>query len=170
VTLIAPAALMLFMGEEWGATSPFPFFCDFKGDLADAVRNGRRKEFAWAYEKYGNDVPDPLAESTVRSAVLDWSAREQDPGRTRLALVRDLLAVRHREITPRLVRARFGDASVAGKLLTAHWRMGDGRALRLAANLSDQDVTEARQPTGRLIWGDAPPGSMAAWSVRWYIG
>jgi maltooligosyltrehalose trehalohydrolase len=169
VTLIAPAAPMLFMGEEWGATSPFPFFCDFKGDLADAVRNGRRKEFAWAFEKYGNDIPDPLAESTMRSAVLDWSALDRDPGHKRLALVQDLLAVRHREITPRLVAARFGDARVANKLLTAHWRMGDGSTLRLAANLSDRDVTHT-PTTGRLIWGNASTDRIPPWSVRWHIG
>ena len=60
ITLLAPMPPMLFMGEEWGSKTPFPFFCDFKGDLADAVRKGRREEFAWAYEKYGDEVPDPL--------------------------------------------------------------------------------------------------------------
>ena len=42
----SPAGPMLFMGEEWGATEPFPFFCDFDADLAEAVREGRRQEFA----------------------------------------------------------------------------------------------------------------------------
>jgi len=37
---------MIFMGEEWDAQQPFPFFCDFDGDLAEAVREGRREEFA----------------------------------------------------------------------------------------------------------------------------
>ena len=55
---------MLFMGEEWGSKTPFPFFCDFKGDLADAVRKGRRSEYAWAYAKYGDEVPDPLDAAT----------------------------------------------------------------------------------------------------------
>ena len=58
---------MLFMGEEWGSKAPFPFFCDFAGDLAEAVRNGRRKEFAGAYAKYGNEIPDPLDPSTFHS-------------------------------------------------------------------------------------------------------
>ena len=49
VTLLAPAPPLMFMGDEWGARRPFPFFCDFQGELADAVRNGRRKEFAEAY-------------------------------------------------------------------------------------------------------------------------
>ena len=55
---------MLFMGEEWGSKAPFPFFCDFGGDLADAVRKGRRSELAWAYAEYGDEVPDALAPST----------------------------------------------------------------------------------------------------------
>ncbi|KTT68317.1 hypothetical protein SB18R_24205 [Pseudomonas oryzihabitans] len=98
---------MLFMGEEWGATTPFPFFCDFNGDLANAVRAGRRREFAWAYAKYGDEIPDPLIDETMQSAVLDWAALDHDPARAGLALVRDLLAVRRREITPRLPRGKL---------------------------------------------------------------
>ena len=86
---------MLFMGEEWGSKTPFPFFCDFKGDLADAVRKGRRREFAWAYAKYGDEVPDPLdaIDVSIRGARLG-RARDQAAGRKRLALVRELLAIR----------------------------------------------------------------------------
>ncbi|MBR1201611.1 MULTISPECIES: malto-oligosyltrehalose trehalohydrolase [unclassified Bradyrhizobium] len=170
VTLIAPTTPMLFMGEEWGATTPFPFFCDFKGGLANAVRAGRRKEFAWAYAKYGDDIPDPLAEATVRSAVLDWAALGHDPARARLALVRDLLAVRRREITPRLIGVRFGGDRVTGDLLTAHWRMGDGRTLWLTANLSDRDITGAAEPKGTAIWGGALSSDLPGWAVRWHIG
>src|SRR5262249_14239860 len=94
VMLLAPIPPLLFMGEEWGPTQPFPFFCDFSGDLAEAVRRGRRSEFAEAYERLGSEWPDPLAEETFRSAVLDWSAREREPHARRLALVRRLLAVR----------------------------------------------------------------------------
>ena len=46
VYLLAPQIPMLFMGEEWGAASPFPFFCDFSGELAEVVRKGRREEFS----------------------------------------------------------------------------------------------------------------------------
>ena len=66
ITLLAPMIPMLFMGEEWGSKAPFPFFCDFEGDLAEAVRQGRRREFAGAYAKYGDEVPDPLEPSTFR--------------------------------------------------------------------------------------------------------
>ena len=67
-------------------------------------------------------------------------------GRRRLALVQELLAIRRREIVPRLAGATFGDAQAADNgLLTAHWRMGDGTTLSLIANLSP---TCDRQSTG----------------------
>jgi malto-oligosyltrehalose trehalohydrolase len=172
VTLLAPTVPMLFMGEEWGERAPFPFFCDFHGDLAEAVRKGRRKEFEGAYAKYGDEIPDPLDQSTVQSAVLDWSALETEPGRKRLALVQELLAIRRREIVPRIAAARFSEAHAAGSgLLTASWHMGDGTSLRLLANLSGHDITHASGETaGTLIWGSALGDSMPAWSVRWHIG
>jgi maltooligosyltrehalose trehalohydrolase len=171
ITLIAPAVPMLFMGDEWGSKRPFPFFCDFQGDLAGAVRQGRRREFAGAYAKYGNDIPDPLEPESARSARLDWEARDQEPARKRLALVKRLLAIRTDEIVPRLAGASFGDAQANNGLLTAHWRMGDGKRLSLSANLSDCEIVTAQNETrGTLIWGDALNASMPAWSVRWHIG
>ena len=73
VLLLAPAIPMLFMGEEWGTRTPFPFFCDFAGDLANAVRKGRRSEYAWGYAEFGDEVPDALVESTFQSVRLDWN-------------------------------------------------------------------------------------------------
>jgi malto-oligosyltrehalose trehalohydrolase len=173
ITLLAPMVPMLFMGEEWGSRAPFPFFCDFQDDLAEAVRKGRRKEFAGAYAKYGDEIPDPLDEKTVQSAVLDWNALETGPGRQRLALVRALLAIRRQEIVPRLATVRFGEAHATGNgLLTANWHIGGGTTLlRLKANLSDRDTTHASAETaGTPIWGSALGDSMPAWSVRWHIG
>ena len=172
VLLIAPHIPMLFMGEEWGSTVPFPFFCDFGGDLADAVRKGRRVELAWAYAEYGDEVPDALAASTRDSAVLDWDKREAPAGRKRLTLVRELLRTRKQQIVPRLAGAAFGKAQVADDgLLTADWRMGDGVTLRLLANLSDQTNSHAPgAPAGTLIWGSELGGSVPPWTVLWRIG
>ena len=163
---------MLFMGEEWGSKAPFPFFCDFEGDLAEAVRQGRRKEFSAAYAKYGDEIPDPLDQSTLQSAVLDWDARNEAAGRHRLALVRDLLAIRRREIIPRLAGAAFGEADAADNgLLTASWHMGDGTTLSLLANLSDRDIPRpGRESKGTLIWGSELSGSIPPWSVFSRIG
>jgi maltooligosyltrehalose trehalohydrolase len=171
ITLLAPMIPMLFMGEDWGASAPFPFFCDFQGHLADAVRNGRRKEFAGAYAKYGDEVPDPLDEATFQSTMLDWNARNLPKAHRRLTLVRDLLSIRRREIVPRLSGARFGDASAGDNgLLSANWRMGDGALLQLLANLSDQAIDIQSKMTGTKIWGDDLSDAISPWGVHWHIG
>jgi maltooligosyltrehalose trehalohydrolase len=172
VLLLAPAIPMLFMGEEWGTRTPFPFFCDFAGDLANAVRKGRRSEYAWAYAEFGDEVPDALVESTFQSARLDWNERGEPPAKRRLTLVRELLAIRQREIVPRLSGAAFGDAkAIDGGLLTAHWRMGDGATLSLLANLSDRMVSHTSDDSrGTLLWGSELSDSVPPWSVHWRVG
>jgi maltooligosyltrehalose trehalohydrolase len=171
ITLLAPMIPMLFMGEEWGSTAPFPFFCGFHGELAEAVRKGRRKEFAEAYARFGDEVPDPLDEATFRSAVLDWNGRDLPKARQRLALVRELLSVRRRDIVPRLDGARFGDASAGDNgLLSATWQMGDGTWLCLLANLSDQPIAAQGPMTGTKLWGGDLSGVLSPWSVHWHIG
>ncbi len=95
VLLLSPRLPLLFMGEEYGETNPFPFFCDFQSpDLIDAVRKGRKAEFA--YFGWQDEVPDPFDPSTRGSAVLSWSWT--DPVRAGLRrLYHDLLRLR-REI------------------------------------------------------------------------
>jgi len=172
ITLLAPMIPMLFMGEEWGSKTPFPFFCDFEGDLAEAVRKGRRKEYAWAYAKYGDQVPDALDRSTFQFAVIDWESRNVATGQTRLALVQELLSTRRREIVPRLAGAAFCDARAADNgLLTARWRMGDGATLRLLANLSPSEIAhKRRETTGTSIWGGETGELIPPWSAFWRIG
>jgi maltooligosyltrehalose trehalohydrolase len=172
VTLLAPMMPMLFMGEEWGSKVPFPFFCDFQGALADAVRQGRRHEYRWAYERYGNEVPNPLDAATFQSAKLDWQACESGTRARRLALVRELLTIRRQHVAPKLANAAFGDARAEDNgLLTASWRMGDGATLRLVANLSSTEIAhEVGEPTGVAIWGGEPEKLLPAWSVFWRIG
>jgi malto-oligosyltrehalose trehalohydrolase len=171
ITLLAPMVPMLFMGEEWGSKAPFPFFCDFEGDLAEAVRNGRRKEFAGAYAKYGDEIPDPLDPLTFQSAMLDWESLNGQAGRKRLALVQRLLAIRQREIVPRLAGTSFGKADAEDNgLLTADWRMGDGATLRLLANLSAGEIAHGQgETTGTPIWGDETSALIPPWSVFWRL-
>jgi maltooligosyltrehalose trehalohydrolase len=169
ITLLTPTIPMLFMGEEWGSKVPFPFFCDFKGGLAEAVRKGRRDEYAWAYEKFGSDVPDPLSEATFRSAILDWDARGGS-GRGRLALVRELLTIRRCHIMPRLAGARFGEARLADDgTLKANWNLGDDARLLLTANPSDRTIAvQSSETRGTTIWGK-PGDAMKPWSVIWRL-
>jgi malto-oligosyltrehalose trehalohydrolase len=172
VTLLAPMPPLMFMGEEWGARTPFPFFCDFHGGLAEAVRKGRRAEFEEAYARLGDAVPDPLDERTFASAKLDWQERDSERGRERLGLVRELLAVRRRKVTPLLAQIAFDpDATRAeGALVRAAWMHPDGR-LMLLANLSD---APARRPddwrAGAPIWGGEAGDTLPPWSVFWSIG
>jgi malto-oligosyltrehalose trehalohydrolase len=139
--LLAPQVPMLFMGEEWAAEQPFAFFCDFGAELAAAVRDGRRQEFAkfpeFQDEGARERIPDPGAESTFKSSVLDWSAAERPVHAESLALYSDLIAVRAREIVPRL--ARIGGhagtfRALAEKAVLASWRLDDGGTLSLAIN------------------------------------
>jgi maltooligosyltrehalose trehalohydrolase len=73
---------------------------------------------------------------------------------------------------PRLAGARFGEAHAADDgLLKASWRLGDGAALHLAANLSPREIANTlTQMTGTPIWGGAPGGRLPPWSVFWRIG
>jgi malto-oligosyltrehalose trehalohydrolase len=170
ITLLAPMPPLLFMGEEWGSAKPFPFFCDFHGDLAQAVRKGRREEFKSAYAELGDDIPDPLSESAFRSAVLDWDARAEPRGQKRLMLVRDLLKTRAKEIAPRLATAGFGSARCHDHILTAAWQLDDGNDLTVLANLSFEKIPRPRVELGRPIWGGAMPEILPPWSVHWGIG
>jgi maltooligosyltrehalose trehalohydrolase len=158
------------MGEEWGSTRPFPFFCDFQGALADAVRNGRREEFKQAYDDLGGKIPDPLNEETFRSAVLDWDARTTQQGGRRLALVRDLLTTR-RKIASQLAAARFGSARHEKSVLTANWSLPKGETLTLLANLSDDDANlPSSFRSGRPLWGGNPTDHLSPWAVFWSTG
>jgi maltooligosyltrehalose trehalohydrolase len=170
ITLLAPMVPLMFMGEEWGSARPFPFFCDFQGELAQAVRKGRREEFKSAYPVIGDDIPDPLAEDTFASAILDWEARATPAGQRRLALVRELLTTRSKMIVPRLAGAAFGSARWDDRVLTADWRLRDGGRLSLMANLSDAESRPSSMPAGTPIWGVSSGEALPPWSVFWRIG
>jgi 1,4-alpha-glucan branching enzyme len=156
---------MLFMGEEWGATTPFPFFCDFHGDLAQAVRDGRRREFKMAYEAFGDEIPDPLDQATFTSAKLDWQELQSPDGQRRYELVRRLLTLRRQHIVPHLRTASFGEAYFEPDgTLFASWSL-DGHLLTLTANLSSEPGAKKALDSGHCIWGE--PGLLAPWGVCW---
>jgi maltooligosyltrehalose trehalohydrolase len=166
VLLLQPSPPLLFMGEEWGAAEPFPFFCDFQGDLANAVREGRKAEFADAYAKFGDEIPDPLAAETRASAVLDWSARDKPEHADRLKLTRALLAARKQRIAPLLpAMIGQGQARFESGLLIASWR-ADDKTLLLLANLSEMPQAKPIDVAwAEPIWGGEPPTTLPPWSV-----
>ncbi|QLH24704.1 malto-oligosyltrehalose trehalohydrolase [Streptomyces sp. Rer75] len=97
VVLCAPFTPMLFMGEEWGAGTPWQYFTDHRDpELADAVRRGRRREFAahgWAEA----DIPDPQDPATRLRSCLDWTEPDREPHRALLDWHRRLIALRRAE-------------------------------------------------------------------------
>lgn len=179
ILFLSPHVPLLFMGEEWGAKTPFQFFCDFHGQLAEAVREGRRREFAAFFADPSAEVPDPLAVETFRRSKLDWGEPGREPHAAWLEGTRELLRLRAREIAPRLAR---GEGSLSGvDLVGEHglmvcWCLGDGSRLTLLANLGADPWTPERPPAGRLLHatfaGDHPPGgcpTLPAWSVAFYL-
>jgi maltooligosyltrehalose trehalohydrolase len=177
IYLLLPQIPMLFMGEEFGAAQPFPFFCDFTGDLADAVRNGRRAEFArfpeFADPQQRELIPDPGAAETFASAKLDWDAVDQVEHARWLELYRELLHIRHRDIIPRLA----GPAGHAGRFevietaaVRVDWTLADGAQLTLLANLKSTPAASTHAPPGRVIWISEPSQpSLIAWQVIWSL-
>jgi maltooligosyltrehalose trehalohydrolase len=97
LVLTSPYTPMLFMGEEWGASTPWQYFTDHDDpDLGAAVRDGRRnefKEFGWRPE----DVPDPQDPQTFERSKLDWAEVDKEPHASMLAWHRSLIALRHAE-------------------------------------------------------------------------
>ncbi len=91
--LTAPYLPMLFMGEEWGEPHPFLYFVSHTDpELADAVRKGRKKEFAAFHA--GGEAPDPMAEDTFGQSKLQWQLRLQGQHEVMLAFYKSLIALR----------------------------------------------------------------------------
>jgi maltooligosyltrehalose trehalohydrolase len=93
--MLSPCVPLLFMGEEYAEEHPFPFFCSFGDEqLRDAVRRGRREEFAGLGFRWGDEIPDPNSEETFQSAILSWSWPEGSFHAQLRALYKELLAAR----------------------------------------------------------------------------
>jgi maltooligosyltrehalose trehalohydrolase len=154
-TLLSPFTPMLFMGEEWGADTPWQYFTDhIDPGLAKAVAEGRKAEFAehgWA----AADVPDPQDEATFLRSKLDWAQLDREPYLGILAWYRELIALRRArpELTdPRLdrVSADFDE--------DARWIMVRRGRLRIAANLGREPVRLALGQTGTGVLAASSPG------------
>ena len=143
--LLCPQIPMLFMGEEWGSLCPFLYFTSHHGALAEAVRDGRRREFAkfaaFADPHQRERIPDPNDERTfLASCPGEADPHNPEPLGWRNRTHR-LLALRHAEIVPRLPNARALDAVALGHAgAIGRWRMGDGCVLTLILNLAAQAV------------------------------
>jgi malto-oligosyltrehalose trehalohydrolase len=169
--LLAPSPPMLFMGEEYAASTPFLYFCDFGGDLARAVTEGRRNEFA-RFARFSDPavrsrIPDPNDPATFARSRLDWAERSAPAHASWLALYAELLSVRRHHLVPRLAAAGRGTFDLTGSRLAVRWPLGAGCTLHLLANLSDTPAAAAPLPPGEVLYRSHASGdALPAWSVR----
>jgi maltooligosyltrehalose trehalohydrolase len=157
--LLCPQIPLLFMGEEVGAQAPFLFFTDFHGALADAVREGRRREFAklpgFNDAASRAHIPDPNEERSFTES--QWADDAPD-ARAWHALVGELLALRHGRLVKRLRGTRpIGAHAVGEACVLAAWRLGDGSVLTIAINLGAA-ATKASLPMAAPLFGDRARG------------
>ncbi len=178
IYLLAPAIPMLFMGEEFAAGSPFQFFCDFSGELREAVTQGRRREFS-RFARFADPamqaaIPDPNTVQAFLISKLDWSSLSHEGQAGCLAYYRELLKLRQEIIVPRLhgMRARTAKYEVfAPSSLRVRWYLGDGSTLWLLANFSPEQ-TRAAIPAGQTVFSlsaEAAKGLLGPWAVVWTL-
>jgi len=169
--LLSPQIPLLFMDEEHGSTQPFQFFTDYTGPLADAVREGRRREFA-AFAAFADparraQIPDPNYPRTFAASSPPGDTTgdaEADAERLEwMHFYKSALAVRTRLIVPRLRHTSADHATVlvddAGNdtaALIARWKLADGETLSIALNLGEGDVLLPQQPYGTVVF-ETPP-------------
>jgi 1,4-alpha-glucan branching enzyme len=183
ILLLAPEPPLLFMGEEFGAETPFLFFCDFEKDLAAAVTAGRRNEFAH-FARFSDpaereQIPDPSDARTFEASRLDWSEIDQQRHREWLRFYRNLLKLRRRHIVPHLSAGCVvsSDYEIRGERgLTARWKFPDQSKLILMANLGTDSLSGLTPPASHIIYGseemtanDLELGKLPAWSVVWSL-
>ncbi len=145
--LLSPQIPLLFQGEDWAATAPFQFFVDFESEpeLAEAVRNGRRREFAkfkaFASPETRDRIPDPTDRATFEASRLDWGEIAASPHREVREETRALLRLRRDAVVP-LTKSRYRGAAWSlpqAEALDVLWRFEAGR-LRLVANFGASDA------------------------------
>jgi maltooligosyltrehalose trehalohydrolase len=174
--LFLPRVPLLFMGQEWAASTPFLYFTDHEPEIGEAVTRGRREELG-AFRAFRGDgargpIPDPQALDTFERSRLAWREREREPHARCLALYRRLLELRARDPVlsrPRgALRARVEEGT-GGALLVVTRADGAGGERVLLYNTSDAPVRDGRLARGfellvatSHVAGDAMPARAAA--------
>jgi maltooligosyltrehalose trehalohydrolase len=167
--LVSPCTPLLFMGEEYGETAPFPFFCSFSDErLIKAIRRGRRREFADLAFRWRVRVPDPQSVKTLDSAKLQWQWPEGSHHAQIRSLYADLLAARRRWPALRdrwhtAARLETVPSAKPGDSTPLLWvERGNDPGIVIVANLSSQNISpfdatvDRRNPilsTGELRYG-----------------
>jgi 1,4-alpha-glucan branching enzyme/maltooligosyltrehalose trehalohydrolase len=183
ILLLAPSPPLLFMGQEFGASTPFLFFCDFEKDLAATVTAGRRNEFAHfaAFKNLARreQIPDPNAASTFDASRLDWNSMARPHHHDWLSFHRQLLKLRCEHIasrlsstcSPKTTYQVHGDGG-----LVARWEFRDNSELTLLANLGTESLSGFSPAKASILYAseDATPGALQQgalppWTVAWFL-
>ncbi|QKE86155.1 malto-oligosyltrehalose trehalohydrolase [Arthrobacter sp. NEB 688] len=162
--LLAPTTPMLFMGEEWAASTPWQFFTSFAEDwLADAVREGRQAEFGshgWAADA----VPDPQDPATRDRSVLRWDELDDADHARMLRWYTDLTALRRRLLPAG--PTRFADVEVTvdedARLLVLRHAPAQGEAYAVVVTLGEDGGEAPLAGAGEVLlaWdGDVEVGA-----------
>jgi maltooligosyltrehalose trehalohydrolase len=151
LTLLSPYVPLLFMGEEYGETSPFLYFVSHHSrELLEAVRKGRSEEFkSFAWQ---GSVPDPAAGSTFEASKLNWDRLTAPPHAEMLEMCRYLLALRKSEPALRPGKARI-EAKASAAPRTVQWRLShaSGRELLACFNFA-REPAQFTLPNGGAGW------------------
>lgn len=144
--LLSPYTPMLFMGEEWAASTPFPFFSDLGPELGPLVTQERQREFS----RMGWDrpVPDPQAEDTVRDAVLRWDERTERTHARMLDWYKTLIRIRREQpdiMNPRLSQTTIDTADDDTIV------MRRGRVVVAATRATDRSVELGLGPVEEVL-------------------
>jgi maltooligosyltrehalose trehalohydrolase len=170
IFLLSPQIPLIFMGEEWAASSPFQFFVDFETepDLAKAVREGRRSEFkhfkAFADPAMAQRIPDPTDRATFERSKIDWAEMDRSPHREALLETERLLTLRRSEILPLLMSEYRGSRHLIlqENALDVTWSFAGG-TLRVLANFGAPSISAVLGDNARMLWSNvgfiAPHGS-----------
>ena len=130
IYLLAPQPPMIFMGEEYAASTPFLFFCDFGKELAKAVTEGRRNEFSAFRAVQRPSIALCYSRSQqcdhIRAVALDWASIEDPFYRQWLDLYRRLLRLRQERVVP-LLKAPPHLIRAMKCAMKSFWRIGSPR-------------------------------------------
>jgi maltooligosyltrehalose trehalohydrolase len=153
---LSPYTPLLFMGQEWAARTPFPFFTDHPGEVGANMAVNRLKEFQQRGAAYSPDVlaqmPDPQAEKTFNAAKLDWSEREHPAHRGVLALYRECLKLRTaHEIFQSAPRERWSVEKLRDAAIAIRWRDPAGDWLLMVSVVAAASLEPPQSATWELV-------------------